>query len=179
MNGRPPARRLRNRSVNVPEAVQPGPGQESAWSYPRPPRLEVTGRRLRVVFSGVTIADTTAGFRGLETSHPPNYYLPLADVRSDALIAEDGSSWCEWKGEAHYYTVRVNDRVARHAAWGYGNPDPAYSLLAGTVAFYPALMDACFVDEELVRAQPGGFYGGWITSQVVGPFKGDPGTNWW
>jgi uncharacterized protein (DUF427 family) len=131
------------------------------------------------VFGGVTIADTTAGFRVVETSHPPNYYLPLANVRSEALIPEDGSSWCEWKGEAQYYSVRVNDRVARRAVWGYANPDPAYSLLAGTVAFYPALMDACFVDEELVRAQPGGFYGGWITSQVVGPFKGEPGTNWW
>ena len=183
MNGSPPALRLRkhsmSRSTNVPAPVEPGPGQESVWDYPRPPRLEFAGRRLRVVFGGVTIADTTAGFRVLETSHPPNYYFPLADVRSDALIPEDGSSWCEWKGEAHYYSVRVNDRVARRAAWGYANPDAAYSLLAGTVAFYPALIDACFVDEELVRAQPGGFYGGWITSQIVGPFKGDPGTNWW
>ena len=168
-----------SRSTDVPAPVEPGPGQESVWDYPRPPRLELAGRRLRVVFDGVTIADTTRGFRVLETSHPPNYYLPLADVRSDVLTPEDGSSWCEWKGEAHYHTVRVNDRVARRAAWGCANPEPRYSRLAGTVAFYPALMDACFVDEELVCAQPGGFYGGWITSQVVGPFKGDPGTNCW
>jgi uncharacterized protein (DUF427 family) len=149
------------------------------WDYPRPPRLEVSRRRLRVVLGGITIADTIAGFRVLETSHPPNYYFPLVDIRPDALEPGVGSSWCEWKGRAHYYTVRGGDRVERQAAWAYANPSPGYEQLAGTVAFYPALMDACFVDDELVRAQPGGFYGGWITSDVVGPFKGEAGTNWW
>ena len=159
--------------------VEPGPGQESVWDYPRPPRLEFVRRRLRVVLGGVTIADTTAGLRVLETSHPPNYYIPSADIRPDALAIEDGSSWCEWKGSAHYFTVRGGDRIERRAAWGYANPSPGYSDLAGMVAFYPARMDACFVDHEHVVAQPGGFYGGWITADVVGPFKGSPGTNWW
>jgi uncharacterized protein (DUF427 family) len=165
--------------MNRPVRVDPGPGQESVWDYPRPPRLEVERRRLRVVFGGVTIADTTAGCRVLETSHPPNYYFPPADIRSDALEADAGSSWCEWKGQAHYYAVRGSDRIAPRAAWSYANPSAAYGQLAGMVAFYPGLMDACFVDDELVLPQPGGFYGGWITSDVVGPFKGAQGTNWW
>ena len=162
-----------------PEPEPVGPGQESAWAYPRPPRLEPVTARLRVVLGGVTIADTTRGHRVLETSHPPNYYFPLADVVPASLEPEVGSSWCEWKGKAHYYTVRAGNRVKRHAAWSYAEPSLAYIELAGMVAFYPALMDACFVDDELVRAQPGGFYGGWITSHVVGPFKGAPGTDWW
>lgn len=162
-----------------PARVDPVPGQESVWDYTRPPRLEFTHRRLRVVLGGVTIADTTGGSRILETSHPPNFYLPPGDVRSDALEPEAGSTWCEWKGQAHYYTVRGGEHVEQRAAWSYVHPTPLYGALAGMVAFYPALMDACFVDEELVRAQPGGFYGGWITSDVVGPFKGTPGTNWW
>ena len=163
----------------MPAQVEPGPGQESVWDYPRPSRLEAVDRRLRVVLGGITIANTTSGFRMLEMSHPPNYYFPPADIRSDALEPEAGSSWCEWKGQAHYYMVRAAERKARRAAWSYANPNPPYRELAGMVAFYPALMDACFVDEELVRAQPGGFYGGWITSELVGPFKGTPGTNWW
>ena len=165
--------------MNVPAGVDPAPGQESVWDYPRPPRLEVTQRRLRVVLGGVTIADTTRGCRILETSHPPNYYFPTADIRSDALEPEAASSWCEWKGPAQYYSARGGARVVQRAAWSYPHPNAPFGALAGMVAFYPALMDACFVDDELVRAQPGGFYGGWITSDVVGPFKGTPGTNWW
>jgi uncharacterized protein (DUF427 family) len=167
------------RPKSNPARVEPGPGQESVWDYPRPPRLLAVRRRLRVVLGGVTIADTTAGVRILETSHPPNYYFPPDDVRADACSIEEGSTWCEWKGPAHYYTVRGGNRVERSAAWGYADPSPAYSALAGMVAFYPARMDACFVDDEQVVAQPGGFYGGWITADVVGPFKGSPGTNWW
>jgi len=159
--------------------VEPGPGQESVWDYPRPPRLEAVQRRLRVLLGGITVAETTRGLRVLETSHPPSYYFPRTDVRSDALEPEAGSSRCEWKGPARYYTVRGGERRARRAAWSYAHPSPAYGELAGMVAFYPALMDACFVGEELVRAQPGGFYGGWITNDVVGPFKGPPGTNAW
>jgi uncharacterized protein (DUF427 family) len=149
------------------------------WDYPRPPRLEAVHRKLRVVLGGVTVAETTDGFRILETSHPPNYYFPAADLGPDTLEPGAGSSWCEWKGRAHYYNVRGGERLVRQAAWSYAHPSAAYADLAGMVAFYPALMDACFVGEELVRAQPGGFYGGWITSDVVGPFKGSPGTNWW
>ena len=159
--------------------ITPQAGQESVWDYPRPPRLEPVIARLRVVLGGVTVADTMSGWRVLETSHPPNYYFPLADIRPDALVREEASSWCEWKGGTHYYTVRIGDRVAHRAAWGYANPAPAYCALAGTVAFYPALMDECYVDDELARPQVGGFYGGWITSTIVGPFKGEPGTRSW
>jgi uncharacterized protein (DUF427 family) len=166
-------------STHRPARIEPGIGEESVWDYPRPPRLEPARARLRVVLGGVTIADTVSGWRVVETSHPPNYYFPPADIRSDALISDDQSSWCEWKGQASYHTVRGADRVVRRAAWSYPHPDPAYAELAGMVAFCPALMDACFVDDERVRAQPGGFYGGWITRDVAGPFKGAPGTDWW
>ena len=158
---------------------QPGPGQESVWDYPRPPRVERTSKRLRVVLGGVTIADTVSGVRVLETSHPPNYYLPRVDIRPDALLPEDGASYCEWKGVASYFTVLGGERVATRAAWSYARPDTTYVDLANMVAFYPALMDACFVDDQQVRPQPGGFYGGWITNDVVGPFKGGPGTRGW
>ena len=106
-------------------------------------------------------------------------HRPGADGAGLVHITDDETSWCEWKGQARYYTVRGADRVVRRAAWSYPTPNPAYAELVWMVAFYPALMDACFVDDERARAQPGGFYGGWITRDVVGPFKGAPGTNWW
>ncbi len=162
-----------------PQRIQPGPGQESVWDYPRPPRLEPVSARLRVVLGGITVAETTRGFRVLETSHPPNYYFPPEDVAEGALEPAKGTSFCEWKGRAHYFTVRGGERVAPQAAWGYTTPSEAFAPIADHVAFYVAPMDACFVDDELVTAQPGGFYGGWITSAVVGPFKGDPGTRGW
>jgi len=156
-----------------------GPGQESVWDYPRPPRLEPTTRRLRVVLGGSVIAETRRGWRVLETSHPPNYYFPPADVAPGALERVDGSSWCEFKGRAHYFTARAGDRVAPEAAWGYDDPSPGFGALRGAVAFYAGRVDAAFVDDELAVAQPGGFYGGWITSDVAGPFKGAPGTLGW
>jgi uncharacterized protein (DUF427 family) len=149
------------------------------WDYPRPPRLERVSARLRVVLGGVTVADTVRGLRVLETSHPPNYYLPIDDVLPGALTAATGSSVCEWMGVARYLDVRGGARVAARAAWTYPEPLAPFAALAGTVAFYAAAMDACFVDDERVRAQPGGFYGGWITDAIVGPFKGDPGTGHW
>jgi uncharacterized protein (DUF427 family) len=149
------------------------------WTYPRPPRLEPTPRTVRVVFDGRTIARTTRGFRILETSHPPNYYFAPDDIVDGVLTRSDGASWCEFKGRAHYYDVGSGPRVERGAAWAYDDPSPGFELIRGYVAFYPARMDACFVDDELVVAQPGGFYGGWITSGVVGPFKGEPGTRGW
>jgi uncharacterized protein (DUF427 family) len=115
----------------------------------------------------------------LETSHPPNYYFPLADVVAGTLERAKGSSFCEWKGRAHYFAVTVGDRVAHEAAWGYDDPSPAFEPLRGHVAFYASRLDECFVDEELAVAQPGGFYGGWVTSDVVGPFKGGPGSRGW
>jgi uncharacterized protein (DUF427 family) len=162
-----------------PTADPIGPGQESVWDYPRPPRLEPARRRLRVVLAGTVIAETGRGWRVLETSHPPNYYFPAADVAPDALARADGSSWCEFKGRAHYFTVRAGDRIAPDAAWGYDDPSPGYGALAGAVAFYAGRVDAAYVDDERVVPQPGGFYGGWITGDVVGPFKGAPGTLGW
>ena len=165
-----------------PQPDPVGPGQESAWDYPRPPRLELVTARLRVVLGGVTVADTTRGHRVLETSHPPTYYFPLADVAEGALVAADGSSFCEWKGRARFYDVvggEGGDVVAERAAWAYDTPSAAFAPIKEHVAFYAAPMDACFVDDQLVVPQPGGFYGGWITANVVGPFKGDPGTRGW
>jgi uncharacterized protein (DUF427 family) len=115
----------------------------------------------------------------LETSHPPVYYIPKRDIRMECLSKASGSSLCEWKGSAVYYDVVVGDRVAARGAWGYPDPTPAFSDIRDCLAFYPDLMDACYVDGEKVRPQPGGFYGGWITNDIVGPFKGDPGTQSW
>lgn len=162
-----------------PTPDPPRPGQESAWDYPRPPRLEPVKARLVVVLDGATIADTTRALRVLETSHPPNYYFPVADVVAGALRRSAGASFCEWKGRAHSFDVIAGTRVERDAAWGYDNPSPAFSELRDRVAFYAGRMDACSVDGELVVPQPGGFYGGWITSHVAGPFKGGPGTRGW
>jgi uncharacterized protein (DUF427 family) len=159
--------------------VQPGPGQESVWDYPRPPRLEAVDRRLRVVFNGVTVADTRRGWRVLETSHPPVYYFPPDDVAREHLRDAAGSSFCEWKGSARYYDVVVDDRTAPRVAWYYPDPTPAFAALRGAVAFYCAPMDSCWVGDERAEPQPGGFYGGWVTSGVVGPFKGPPGTMGW
>ena len=142
--------------MHAPARVEPGDGQESVWDYPRPPRLEPARCRLGVVLGGVTIADSVSGLRVLETSHPTSYYVPPADIGVDALSSDDGSSWCEWKGQARYYMVWGADRVVRRAAWSYPHPDPAYAALAGMVGFYPALMDVCFVGEQRVQPQPGG-----------------------
>ena len=132
-----------------------------------------------VVLGGETIAETTHAYRVLETSHPPNYYFPPDDVAPDVLAAGDGVSFCEWKGRAHYFTVRGGARVEEDAAWAYAAPSAAFAMLRDHVAFYAGRMDACYVDSELVVPQPGGFYGGWITSTVAGPFKGAPGTEGW
>jgi uncharacterized protein (DUF427 family) len=159
--------------------VLPAPGQESVWDYPRPPRAERTARHVEVRFSGVLIASTRAAIRVLETSHPPTYYLPREDVRVDCLREAAGSSWCEWKGAARYYDVVVGDRHAPRAAWSYPAPTVAFAAIAGGFAFYAQILDECLVDGERVLPQPGGFYGGWITSDVVGPFKGEPGSQGW
>lgn len=155
------------------------PGQEWVWDFPRPPRVEEVEARLRVEFAGRTIADSVRGVRVLETSHPPTYYIPLNDVEDGVLIPGPGTSWCEFKGRARYYEVAVGDHRAPRAAWGYDNPDRGFERLAGMAAFYPSRMSGCFVDGERVKAQEGDFYGGWITSRVVGPFKGGPTTLGW
>ncbi|MDX6555761.1 MAG: hypothetical protein QOD86_1956 [Miltoncostaeaceae bacterium] len=155
-----------------------GAGRESVWDYPRPPRIEASARRVRVALGGVTVAESTRAHRVLETSHPPVYYLPPEDVAEGALAPAQGTSFCEWKGSARYHTVRAGGREARRAAWSYPDPVPAFAAIAGHVAFYPALTE-CYLDDERVRGQEGGFYGGWVTDEIVGPFKGGPGTGGW
>lgn len=165
--------------VRRPTRIEPGPGQESVWDYPRPPRLEPTTSRLEVIHGGVVVADTTAGYRVLETSQPPAFYLPPDDVDLDLLEATTTRTFCEWKGMASYWTVRVGDAVAVDAAWSYPDPVPSFAPITGYLAFYPQRVDECRVDGEVVRPNDGGFYGGWVTSRVVGPFKGGPGTMGW
>jgi uncharacterized protein (DUF427 family) len=159
----------------------PGPGQESVWDYPRPAVARPSDRRVVVRFGGVVIADSRRAWRVLETSHPPSWYVPPEDIRTDALVRVPGAgSVCEWKGRAVYFDVVAPDgRRAERAAWAYPDPTPAFAPIADFVSFYPAAMDECLVDGERVRPQEGGFYGGWITSVVVGPFKGAPGTMGW
>jgi len=162
-----------------PKRVQPGSGQESVWDFPRPPRLEATARHIQIIVAGVTLADTRRAFRVLETSHPPVYYLPPADIRMEHLRAAPQSSWCEWKGRAAYYDVVIDSAELLQVAWTYTDPTPLFRAIKDYVAFYAGPMEGCFVDGERVKPQPGGFYGGWITSDIVGPFKGEPGTRDW
>jgi uncharacterized protein (DUF427 family) len=162
-----------------PQRIAPQPGQESVWDYPRPPRLEDSTKHVRIIFNGVTIADTRRAKRVLETSHPPVYYIPPEDIKQEHLLPSSRSTYCEWKGQAAYYTVAVGDRQAENAAWYYPNPTPQFANIRDYVAFYPSRMEACYLDEEPVQAQPGDFYGGWITSEIVGPFKGGVGTWGW
>lgn len=157
----------------------PRSDKESVWDYPRPPRMEDFSGHIRVVFNGATIANTTKAKRVLETSHPPVYYIPPDDIDADCLKPAAGESWCEWKGVARYFDIEVGDTRVSKAAWYYPNPTPEFAPLADYVAFYPNLMDACYVNDELARPQPGGFYGGWITDNIVGPFKGGPDTKGW
>lgn len=162
-----------------PVPQPPGPGQESVWDYPRPPALVADGREVMVVLGGVEVCRTTGGLKVLETSHPPGWYLPERDWLPGALEAADGTSLCEWKGTARYLTVVGGAVRAERAAWTYPDPVAAFADLAGTVAVYPAAMDLCTVAGEAVRPQEGGFYGGWVTSDVVGPFKGGAGSTFW
>ncbi len=157
----------------------PRAGQESVWDYPRPPRVEPTSESLEVWLGGVLVAASNRSLRVLETSHPPAYYLPAADFIPGALSATEGSSWCEFKGEATYFDIHGGDAVAPRAAWTYLRPSPGFEVIAGLVAVMPGAMDRCTVDGEVVRAQDGGFYGGWVTSRVAGPFKGGPGSWGW
>jgi uncharacterized protein (DUF427 family) len=159
--------------------IIPQPGQESVWDYPRPPRLEASTKLIQVVLGGITIAESRHTLRVLETSHPPVYYIPSVDIQMDHLRLTPRVTFCEFKGEAHYYTVNVGDIILEDAAWYYPAPTASYAEMRDYVAFYPGKMEACYVDGERVQAQPGDFYGGWITHDIVGPFKGGPGTMGW
>jgi uncharacterized protein (DUF427 family) len=151
---------------------------ESVWDYPRPPRVEASERRIRVILGGETVVDSRRAHRVLETSHPPVYYVPPEDVAPGALSPAAGpETFCEWKGSASYYDVVAGGRRARRAAWAYHDPLPGFEAIRDAIAFYAGPMDSCWVDDERVEPQRGGFYGGWITSEVVGPFKGSPGVS--
>ncbi|NUR08472.1 MAG: DUF427 domain-containing protein [Nocardioidaceae bacterium] len=162
-----------------PTPEVPGPGQESVWDYPRPPRVERSSEEVVVTLGGALVARTTSALRVLETSHPPTYYLPRPAFAPGSLRTAGGGSYCEWKGAATYLDVIGGDVVASRAGWFYPVPTAPYAAIVEHVALYPGLMDECTVDGEVVTAQPGGFYGGWVTSRVVGPFKGGPGTEGW
>jgi uncharacterized protein (DUF427 family) len=162
-----------------PAPDRPGPGQESVWDYPRPPRLEEFRGSITVDLGGARIASTDRGWRVLETSHPPTYYLPRAAFAAGALRDATGSSWCEWKGQAAYFDLVSGDTVAPRAAWTYLSPTAGFAPLTGAIAVMAAAVDRCTVNGEDVVPQPGGFYGGWITSRVTGPFKGVPGSMGW
>lgn len=162
--------------------VTPDPvmsGQESVWSFPRPAIAEPSLCHIRIEHRGQVIADSRASVRTLETSHPPSYYIPPADVTMSALRRSANHSFCEWKGDAIYFDLVVGAEVFSDVAWSYPAPTPAFAMLRDHIAFYAAPLDGCFVDGERVTAQPGGFYGGWITSAVAGPFKGIPGSRFW
>jgi uncharacterized protein (DUF427 family) len=159
--------------------IAPGPGQESVWDYPRPPRAESTARHIQVIFAGETIADTRRAIRVLETSGAPVYYIPPEDIRLDLLTPTGRRTHCEWKGTAAYVTLTVGDRSIPNAAWSYPEPTPPFAAIAGYLAFYPHQMDACLVDGIAARPQPGTFYGGWVTTDVVGSFKREPRSEHW
>ena len=165
--------------MSRPRPIPPGPGQESVWDYPRPPRLERSSSAIRVVLGGVTIIDTDRSWKVSETASPPTYYLDPEEFIPGVVHPVPGESWCEWKGRAAYSDLVAGDRTARQAAWYYPRPNHRYAALAGHLAVYPSRVDACFLDGEEVRPQDGDFYGGWITSRVVGPFKGEAGTLSW
>ena len=156
-----------------------GPGQESVWNYPRPAIAQITDRRIRIDHRGAVIADTTAAVRTIETSHPPTYYLPPADILMSALRPSARRSLCEWKGQATYFDLVVGGETIRDAAWSYPRPTPAFASIRDHLAFYAEPLDGCFVDGVRITPQPGGFYGGWITADLAGPFKGVPGSRFW
>jgi uncharacterized protein (DUF427 family) len=162
-----------------PEPERPGAGQESVWDYPRPPRLEEFAGTISVELGGRAIASTSRGWRVLETSHPPTYYLPRESFSDGVLHPAAGSSWCEWKGQASYFDLRTDARVAPAAAWTYLHPTRGFEPIAGAIAVMAAAVDRCTVNGEIVQPQPGGFYGGWVTSAISGPFKGIPGSMGW
>ena len=158
----------------------PNNQQESVWDYPRPPRLERSPKHIQIIFNGVTIADSHDTYRVLETSHPPMYYIPPEDIETKYLqLNLNKKSFCEWKGIANYYSLKVADQEVANVGWFYPNPTSKFAPITNYVAFYASPMDACYVDGEKVTPQVGSFYGGWITKDITGPFKGAPGTWGW
>jgi uncharacterized protein (DUF427 family) len=166
-------------SERPPWAEEPGPGQESVWDYPRPPRIEPVDAELRVVRDGVELARTSRGRRVVETAGAPVYYFPPEDVRMDLLRKGGGGSVCEWKGAARYWTLEHGDQRVPQIAWSYPDPTPRFDSIAGWLAFYAGKVDEAWVGDVRAEPQPGGFYGGWVTPELVGPIKGARGTTGW
>ena len=162
-----------------PAPLPAGPGQESVWDYPRPPRVERSDELVEVRLGGRVVARSDRTLRVLETSHPPTYYLPEDAFAPGVLQPVEGRTYCEYKGVAAYYDLVAGEAVAPRAAWTYPAPTAGFEQILGHVAVMPGAVDSCTVDGEVVRPQEGGFYGGWVTSRVVGPFKGGPGTWGW
>ena len=163
----------------APKRIKPAENQESVWDYPRPPALVDCAKTVKVIFAEQIIAESSQAKRILETSHPPTYYIPPEDVRIEFLKSVSNRSFCEWKGMARYFDIVVGEKTAKSAAWCYPEPTKRFESIRNFLAFYPHMMDACFVGAEKVDSQAGGFYGGWITCDIVGPFKGEPGTMGW
>lgn len=184
-HGRPPdpaAARARWRAVKRSKPAEReaiGPGEESVWDYPRPPRLERARRPVRVLLDGRVVAASTQALRVAETASPPVYYVPPVDVAPGVFVPNELESFCEWKGLARYFDLRVGDVRAENAAWCYPEPEAGFEPLRDFLAIYPGRALACYLGEERVRAQPGPFYGGWVTDEIKGPFKGEPGTEGW
>lgn len=159
--------------------IEPGPGQESVWDYPRPAIAEPSSKQIKIIFNEVAIAESQNTYRVLETSHPPVYYIPPEDVKMEYFSPISRQTFCEWKGVAKYYAIAVGEKTISHAAWYYPKPTLSFTAIQNYIAVYPSLMDACYVDGERVQAQEGDFYGGWVTRDIVGPFKGGSGTWGW
>lgn len=155
------------------------PGQESVWDYPRPAILEDTAKHLKVICQGIVLAETNQGKRVLETSHPPTYYFPPEHIKLEYLTETPKKGLCEWKGRYEYYDIRIGETVIHYGAWRYYEPTPEFAPIQTYYGFFAGLMDACYVDTEQVVPQSGDFYGGWITADIVGPFKGGSGTWGW
>jgi uncharacterized protein (DUF427 family) len=170
---------MRTMAVPPPIRVEPAPGQESVWDYPRPPRVDAVPERLRVVVDGAVLAETTHGLRVLETAGAPVYYFPRSDVRVERLSDSPHTSYCEWKGSASYLSYDHDRRHVDNVGWTYREPLAGYGEITGHVAFYAGRVDEAWVGDERAMPQPGRFYGGWVTSRVVGPFKGEPGSSGW
>ena len=166
--------------MSRPQRIEPGPGQESVWDYPRPPAVDPTSSVIRIEHAGRVVAETKRAIRVLETSQPPGIYLPPDDVDLELLAPSPEHTFCEWKGTASYLHLVVPGAApVVDAAWTYPSPSPRFATITGYLAFYPQWVDACFVDDERVDGNEGSFYGGWITSRIVGPFKGGAGSWGW
>ncbi len=161
------------------EIDTPGPGQESVWDYPRPPVVEGVDRKITIVVGGIVIANTTQALRVIETGGAPVYYLPPDDIRTEYLSPAEDVSLCEWKGQAHYWNITVDGATRPAAAWSYPYPFAPFAAISGHIAFYASIADHCYLGRERVKPQPGDYYGGWISSEICGPFKGAPGTESW